>query len=153
MTLPRRSSPCSVEILAPVAESEAERVTRETMEAWNASLWDRFEELWDPDAEVVTPPTWPESGTFRGWAEIRREYERLKDTWAVDRLEVLSLESRDNRALAHGRWSAIGQASGFPFDLEVWWVGEVRKGRNWRLEHFIDEQSARRAFDAVKPRK
>ena len=136
-----------------MAESEVERITRETMAAWNADAWERFEDLWDPEAEVVTPSAWPEAGTFRGWAEIRAEYERLKETWSADSVEVLALEPRGDRALAHGRWVGIGQTSGFPFDLEVWWVHEVRDGRNLRLEYFMDEESARRAFDRGMPPK
>ena len=134
-----------------MAESEIERLTRETLEAWNENAWDRFEELWDSGAEVVTPIAWPESGTFHGWAEIRAEYERLKDTWSADKLEVLGLEARGDRALAHGRWSGTGQTSGFPFDLEVWWVHEVRDGRNLRIAYFMDEESARREFDSATP--
>jgi ketosteroid isomerase-like protein len=131
-----------------VSEPEVERVARETLEAWNADTWDRFEELWNPDAEIVTPPEWPEPGTFRGLPAVRAEFERLKETWDTDRVELLSIESRDDRALAHIRWSGTGQSSGFPFDLEVWWAGTVRDGRNQRVEYFMDEESARRRFEA-----
>jgi ketosteroid isomerase-like protein len=131
-----------------VTESEVERVARETLDAWNADIWDRFEELWNPDAEIVTPPEWPEAGTFRGRAEVRAEFERLKETWDTDNIELLSLESRDDRALAHIRWTGTGPGSGFPFDLEVWWVGVVRNGRNQRVEYFMDEEPARRRFEA-----
>jgi ketosteroid isomerase-like protein len=131
-----------------VTEPEVEQVARETLEAWNDNVWDRFEELWDPDAEIVTPPEWPEAGTFRGLPEVRAEFERLKDTWDTDNIELLSLESRGDRALANIRWSGVGPGSGFPFNLEIWWVGVVRDGRNQRVEYFMDEESARRRFEA-----
>jgi ketosteroid isomerase-like protein len=131
-----------------VNEPEVERVARETLEAWNDDEWDRFEVLWNPDAEIVTPPEWPEPGTFRGLADVRAEFERLKDTWDTDRVELLSLESRGDRALVHIRWSGTGAKSGFPFDLQVWWVGTVRDGRNQRVEYYMDEKSARRRFEA-----
>jgi hypothetical protein len=38
-----------------------------------------------------------------------------------------------------------------PLDLEVWWVGEVRDGRNLRIEYFMDEESARQAFEVTPP--
>jgi ketosteroid isomerase-like protein len=128
--------------------SEVERVARETLEAWNDDEWDRFEELWSPDAEIVTPPEWPESGTFRGIEDVRTEFERLKDTWDTDKVELLSLETQGEWALAHIRWSGTGRQSGFPFDLGLWWVGLVRDGRNQRIEYYMDEESARRRFEA-----
>ena len=134
-----------------MTEPDVERIARETLDAWNDDSWDRFEELWNPDAEIVTPAEWPEPGTFRGLANVRAEFLRLKETWDTDKVELLAIESRADRALAHIRWSGTGPGSGFPFELELWWVGLVRDGRNQRIEYFMDEQSARRAYDSVAP--
>jgi ketosteroid isomerase-like protein len=132
--------------------SEVERIIRETRDAWNSNDWSRFDELWAEDAEIVPPPIWPESGTFQGRKAVRAEFERLKESWAVDRLELLSLESRAGHGLACVRWVGSGQASGFPLDLTVWFVAEVRDGRNQRVEYYIDEEDARTAFEGAAAR-
>ncbi len=129
--------------------SEVERVIRETSDAWNSNDWSRFEELWAADAEIVPPPIWPEAGRFQGRAAVRAEFERLKESWASDQLQMLSLESEGNHALARVRWVGAGQASGLPLDLMVWFVAEVREGRNQRVEYFLGEDEARRAFETA----
>jgi ketosteroid isomerase-like protein len=126
--------------------TEAERVVVETMNAWNANAWDRFDELWAIDAEIVTPPEWPEAGTFTGRDAVRAQFERLKDSWASDELELLSLESSGERALARVRWRGTGLHSEFPLDLKTWLIAEVRHGRNQRVQYFMDEESARDVF-------
>jgi ketosteroid isomerase-like protein len=127
--------------------SEPERIVRESIDAWNANDWDRLEALWDPVGEIIGPREWPESGSFRGWPAIRRQFERLKGSWTEERLEPISLESNADRVLVHGRWLGTGEASGLATDLDIWWVNEVRDGLLRRAVYFLtDEESARKEF-------
>ncbi len=123
---------------------EAERVVRESVEAWNANDWGRMEAVWDPEGEIVGPREWPESGRFRGWAAIRAQFERLKGSWTQEHLELVTLESRGDRVLVHANWLATGEASGVPTQVAVWWVNDVRDGLIRRAVYFVSDEGAAR---------
>lgn len=127
------------------SEEDTETVVRAGIAAWNENDWGRFEAVNHPDVEVRAPEGWPESGEFKGWAAVRRQFERLKEPWIEERVEVLELTCRGERALLHGRWIGRG-TSGLDFDMDTWQSITVRGGRIARTEFYLDEAAARQAF-------
>jgi ketosteroid isomerase-like protein len=126
-----------------VRGADAESVVRRSIEAWNRGDWAALEALWDPDGEILAPPGWPESGAFRGWPAIRRQFERLKESWGDEHIELASMTTVRGTALAHVRWRGHGGASGLELDLEVWMLNTVRDGKLVRVEYHLSEDAAR----------
>src|SRR5215216_3593069 len=109
---------------------------------WNASDWDALEALWNPDGEIVSPEGWPEPGTFSGWPAMREQFERIKDSWAQDHVEVLSQQFIGDRLLSDIRWTVRGEASGAPLEVEMWMVSAFRDRKFSKIEYFLDRDAA-----------
>jgi ketosteroid isomerase-like protein len=118
-------------------------LVRRSIEAWNRDDWDALEAVWHADGEIVAPPGWPEPGVFSGWPAVRRQFERLKESWSDEHIELASLTTLDRTVLAQVRWRGHGEASGLDLDLEVWMVNFVRGGKLSRVEYHFDEDAAR----------
>ena len=125
--------------------SDIEAVIRRGIEAWNADDWDGLEAASAPDVVVVAPEGWPEAGEFVGWPSARRQFERLKDSWSQERVEVIGIESAGDWGLAHVHWIGKGKGSGIDFDFDTWMAVLVRDGKQARVEYFFDEAAARLA--------
>jgi ketosteroid isomerase-like protein len=128
------------------AESDNVRAVRRLVGAWNADDWSVGEALSDPNLVVYPPQGWPEGAELRGWPAAVRQYERLKDAWTQDRLEITGLEDGDDKVLLSVHWTGKGEASGLDLDLPIWVVYEFRDGLNTRVDFFLDEVDARAAF-------
>jgi ketosteroid isomerase-like protein len=126
-------------------ETQGEAVVLRGVEAWNANDWNALEAITSPDVVVVAPEGWPESGEFVGWPAARRQFERLKDSWSEERVEIIGIESTGDWVLLHCRWTGKGQGSGLDFDFDTWMAVLVREGMQARIEYFLDEAPARRA--------
>ena len=96
----------------------------------------------------MAPEGWPEAGEFKGWPAMVEQWHRIKDSWAEERLDVIELESIDDRVLAHLRWIMQGEASGAPLEVEVWLVGEFEDDRFSKMAYFLDRETARTAAEA-----
>lgn len=129
--------------MAPETGRTPEEAVLAWTEAWNAKDWNAMKGVFDPDAEVVAPPGWPEAGEFRGWPAVRDQFKRLIDAWTEERTEVVSLEAIGDVVVYHGRWLGRGDASGLPLDLEFWCVCDTRHGRLTRVRYFFDGEHAR----------
>lgn len=77
-----------------------EVVFHRSIEAWNAGNWETLEGLWDPAGHIVAPEGWPEPGKRQGWAAIRAQFERIKDSWTEEQVEVLGVRPVGGRLLA-----------------------------------------------------
>jgi ketosteroid isomerase-like protein len=128
-----------------MSEAENEAAVRAGLAAWNANDWEALERLNASDIEIIAPEGWPESGKFEGWPAVRRQFERLKDSWSEEHVELVSLESRGDKVLVQSRWLGKGEGSGLDLDLGVWVVYTFEDGRIVRLEYFLEEAPARRA--------
>ena len=64
------------------------------IEAWNADDWEAMKALSDPEVVTVAPQGRPEPGTSYGWEAVRRQFERLKASWADERLQAASARQR-----------------------------------------------------------
>jgi ketosteroid isomerase-like protein len=127
-------------------ESENARKVRRLVEAWNLGDWSVGEALSSPDLVVFPPRGWPEGAEFEGWEAAERQYERLKEAWTQEGLEIERLEERGDTVLLQVRWTGKGEASGLDLDLHVWVLYQFRDGLNTRVEFFLDEGEARQAF-------
>lgn len=129
-----------------MSEADSEAIVRQGVEAWNANDWDAIEATHTPDPVIVAPHGWPEAGTFEGWPEARRQYERVKQPWSEERIEILEIECEGDRALLRSRWVARGEGSGVGLDTELWVAyAFAEDGRISRLEYSLEESPARRA--------
>jgi ketosteroid isomerase-like protein len=137
-----------------MGEKETEAIVRRAIEAWNADDWETMERLNAPDIEVVAPEGWPESGTSVGWPGVRRQFERLKESWRDEHVEIKEVESAGDQVLVTTRWLGKGQSSGLDLDLGIWALFAIRHGVTVRIRYFLDEAEARRAFQtgAESPR-
>jgi ketosteroid isomerase-like protein len=117
-------------------------VVRRAVDAWNANDWEEIESFYHPDAVVRAPEGWPESGEFHGWSEVRRQYERLKDAWTKERIDVDEIRALGGgKILLRAHWRGSG-ASGLEFDVSVDVVYWLRAGRIARTEFFTETGAA-----------
>jgi ketosteroid isomerase-like protein len=120
-----------------------EAAYRDGLAAWNANDWDAIERYYAPDAVVVAPPGWPEQETDSGWAAIRAQFERIKDTMDTERIDVIEVETDGDSLVGRCRWTGTSN-NGLPFEIGVMHNVEFRDGVIARMEFFIgdDEQLA-----------
>jgi ketosteroid isomerase-like protein len=117
-------------------------VVRESFEAWNENDWERLARAYDPEVIVDPPEVWPEGETSRGWEALRIEFERLKDSWEQERVEVHNVSEIGERVLAEMDWIAQGKASGVSVTTPMWAVFALRDSRIVRLKYFQSRESA-----------
>jgi ketosteroid isomerase-like protein len=125
-------------------------VVRQLIDAWNENDWSVAEQLYDDNAVVIIPDDFPDGGTALGWGEVRRYFERLKESWTEDRIEATTIDAVGDRVIVRSRWSVTGATSGVRTELRitsVWWLNNRRV---IRLELFLDDD---KALEAVGLRK
>jgi ketosteroid isomerase-like protein len=128
-----------------VSERNVE-IAKQALVAFNAGDWERAESFYWPDAEAKAPEGWPEAEDSQGWPAIRRQFERLKDSWSEDHYELRSAEAVDgSRVFQYGIWRIRGHGSGIEGEIETWIVSTIRDGKISRIEFFLDEGQAKRA--------
>jgi ketosteroid isomerase-like protein len=110
--------------------------------AWNRTDWDAIEQCFAADCEVYAPEGFLESGPFKGWLSVRREFERLKESWESERVEVDELRDLGERVLARWRWVTVGKRSGVASEVEVTTVSSLREGKIIRVDYFLDRTEA-----------
>jgi ketosteroid isomerase-like protein len=117
-------------------------------DAWNANDWDALEALCEEGVVVVAPEGWPESGEFAGWPAVRAQFERLKEPFEDERIQILDYTPLDEDAVVtHNRWRGHG-ASGFEVDFETWTITRFRGGRIARIEFHLAEDRVHASLDA-----
>jgi ketosteroid isomerase-like protein len=116
-------------------------VVRRAYEAWNGGDMVAFRELLAPDVIARTPEGWPEPGPFVGREAFLRWCEQLRETWDADALEPISdfIEAGE-RVAVRQIWHGAGY--GPEANLEMTWVGTVRKGKIVFVEFFWDHEEA-----------
>jgi ketosteroid isomerase-like protein len=127
---------------------EREELFRRSVEAWDADDWEGLASIWSPDGVIVAPEGWPEAGTFEGWDALVAQWRRIKDSWAEEHAELVSVEAAGDAVLAETRWSVRGEASGAPLEVEIWILCEFAGERIAKMTYFQDEKAARAAVES-----
>ena len=123
-------------------------MSRENMEvvqaaykAWNAGDMDALRELYDPDVIMRTPEDWPEPGPFVGREAVMRYFAQLRETWDADTLKPIGdFVHIGDRVAVRQIWHGAGY--GPEANLEMTWVGTIRKDKIAFLEFFWDHAEA-----------
>jgi ketosteroid isomerase-like protein len=122
-------------------------VAREGIEAFRAGGIDAALPLLTEDVVWEEDPDWPDREVWHGREAVRRGFgERLESTTIVPELE--DVLERDRRVLVLMRWTAHGHGSGATADLRVGVIYEFRGQLVERARFFLDQDRARRAFEA-----
>jgi ketosteroid isomerase-like protein len=120
-------------------------VLKAAMAAWNAGDMDAVRELHDPDVIVRYPEGWPEPGPFVGREAVIRQFERNRETWDADTLELISdfVDGGDRVAV---RFIWRGKGRGPEANIELTTVNTVRKGKIFYVELLWDHAEALEAL-------
>jgi ketosteroid isomerase-like protein len=86
--------------------------------------WEALSELYAPDALVLAPPGWPESGPFRGRDAALQQFIRLREDWEECAMTIENVAGAGDWTLAELHWVGRGAASGVPLDMSL--VGAYR---------------------------
>jgi ketosteroid isomerase-like protein len=94
-------------------------IVRRQFELWSEGNLDAWVELWDPDVVVQPPEGWPEGGP-RGREALRRQGERLRDSWDEARVEIEEIQPvGEDRVVSRFRYVTRGRSVGMPFDTPM----------------------------------
>ena len=103
--------------------------------------------MFDPDAEMVPAPEWPEREPIRGAEAIWDFYVEVTGTWAEGLGELGEvIEAGADKIVANNRRDARGRTSGAGVEFSYWTVITYRNGKVVRMEWFADRAQA---LDAV----
>jgi ketosteroid isomerase-like protein len=117
-------------------------LVRRSFEAWNRNDWEALKQLYDADVEAVAPTGWPETGVIRGYDEVRIQFERNKDSWEEEHVEIDEIrEVSPELVLARIRWVTKGKESGIPFESPISTLFRLR-GRIVRIEYYFNHAEA-----------
>jgi hypothetical protein len=127
---------------AAAAETSRQGVIREGFALWNAGrLAEAMDRLWHPDAVVYHPSGWPEPGPSIGREAAAAQFERIREEFDVDRLEILESGDISGVVVVRVLWIVRGRTSGVDGSMEmsaVYWfdAGEliVRNAFYWDHE-------------------
>jgi ketosteroid isomerase-like protein len=117
-----------------------ERVRR-LFAAFNRRDWDAlFAEL-DPEVEYAPVE---EHAAFRGREAFTEYLERWLDAWETfsGEAEEIEITPAEDRAFIALRFRGSGKGSGVEIDDPIFWVGELRRGRLYRISEYTDREEA-----------
>jgi ketosteroid isomerase-like protein len=123
---------------------DPQSLTRRLFDTFNRGVVGAFVEECEPDVEIVSLRGLLEDHVYRGPDGVRQFFEDSAAAWSEVRLELLEVESRDDRLLVSGRMRAIGRASGARVERRLAWAARVRNGRALRIAAYETLNSARR---------
>jgi hypothetical protein len=127
---------------AAAAQTPRERVVRECCGLWNEErLAEAIERFWHPDAVLFHPQGWPEPGPSIVRDAAAEQFERVREDFDVDRLEILELRDIDGVVVVRVLWIVRGRTSGVDASIEmsgVYWFDDggliVRNAFYWDHE-------------------
>jgi hypothetical protein len=129
---------------AETAETLRERVLRECYALWNAGrVAEAIERFWHPDAILIHPPGWPEPGPSIGREAVAEQFERVREDFDVDRLDILELRDIEGVVVLRVLWIVRGRTSGVDASMEmsgVYWFD--RSGLIVRNAFYWDHEAA-----------
>ena len=110
-------------------------IVRAGMEAWNARDMDALRETYAEDVVTWPPDGWPEAGPFIGRDLVMRQWERMRELWDEDEVEMRTdyLEAAD-RVAVRMIWHWKGPAP--EADSEATALFTIRNGKIRVAEFF-----------------
>jgi ketosteroid isomerase-like protein len=124
-------------------ESANAGVLREGYALWNAGrLTEAMDRFWHPDAVVYHPPGWPEPGPSIGREAAQEQFERVREDFDVDRLEILELREIEGVLVLRMRWIVRGRGSGLDTSLDMSGVYWFDDGLIMRNAFYWDHEAA-----------
>jgi len=125
-----------------MSEENIEVVYR-VRDAWNANDWEALAACFDPNVVGIGPKDWPDAAETHGWKQTQRQFERLKDSWEVEKAEVDEMRAvGDDMVLVRFRWVTSGKASGISTEVPMSFLSTIREGRIERFQFFLDHAEA-----------
>src|SRR5437867_1711720 len=93
-------------------------VVRAASQTWNAGDRDAFRKLHDPDVILRPENNWPEPGPYIGREAVMGFYERARETFDADTVELIGdFSHAADRVVV--RWIWHGQGHGPDSNMEV----------------------------------
>ena len=111
------------------------------VDSWNEGDMDAVRELLDPDVILRPVSDWPELGPYMGREAAMGFYERLRETFDADTVELTrDLTHAADRVVARWIWHAQGH--GPESNMELTTIFTVRNGKVREAEYFWDHEEA-----------
>ena len=116
-------------------------IVRVGMEAWNARDMESLHETYAEDVVTWPPTGWPEAGPFIGRDTVIGQWERMRDSWDDDEVEMLAdyIDAAD-RVVVRMIWRERGH--GPEADAEATGIFTIRNGQIRVAEFFWDHVEA-----------
>jgi len=116
-------------------------IVRAAFEAWNARDIDAMRETYAEDVVTWPPAGWPEAGPFMGRDTVIDQWERMRDSWDDDEVEMLAdyIDVAD-RVAVRMIWRERGHGPGA--DAEASGIFTIRSGKIRVAEFFWDHAEA-----------
>jgi ketosteroid isomerase-like protein len=99
------------------------------------------------DVEFVQSASLPGAGSFRGRGQLERSWADWLGAWAGFRTEIEEVQERGDRVLVLSHDRFVGR-DGVEVENHGGSIYTLRDGLIVRFEAFIDQDSARREFEA-----
>jgi ketosteroid isomerase-like protein len=118
---------------------ESLALVRRLLEAWNRNDWDEMAAALDDEVIGIPPDGWPEGGSnVHGPAEVLRQFERLKDSWEEEHVDLVELREVEGDIVVHARWVTRGHNSGIELEVPISIQVTVQDGRITRAQFGVD---------------
>ena len=125
-------------------------IVLESIRRFRPSGLDEWAELWHPDTRMTLPEGFPEPGPFIGLDAVKREFERVIDSFSVLRFEdVEVVADSGDWVVATYRVPARGATSGVEADVHLAVAYRVKDGLliecavRWRVEDALEAAGLR----------
>ena len=124
-------------------------IVRASLEAWNQGDMDALRESYSHDVVTWPPKGWPEEGPFVGRDKVLGDWERMRQLWDDDEMEMLTdyIDAAD-RVAVRMTWRERGH--GPEADSGATAIFTVRDGRIRVAEFFWDHAEALETLELSK---
>ena len=118
-------------------------IVRRFADHWARGDWDGIAGLVDPEVEQHSTVGGVEEGrVMHGFAEMRRDYESVEESWDEHRMEVDDvLDAGDRVVLLHREYQR-GRGSGLELQIDAAVVFDLRDRRIVRIQGYMDRAAA-----------
>jgi ketosteroid isomerase-like protein len=124
---------------------DAPDLARASLDAWNSGDMQTLVAVFDADTEVITDPSFPEAGPFRGRQPIRDWLEGLKESWEGDQAVLKELFEVGDNVVGRWDWTARGRGSGMETRMDMTGVYTIENRKIVRLQYYFDHATALKA--------